>query len=193
MVYFASGGRRRLASSFCRGGVIRATPKQRVNQEIRAPQVRLIDIDGKQIGIVDLRDALNAARERGLDLVEVAPDSQPPVCKLLDYGKYLYEQTRRERDMRRAQREKASELKEIRLRPKTDDYHVGFKVERARKFLKQGFKVRVRILFRGREITHPEIGQELLSRVAEGLEDLAEVEHLPDLEGRTMVMVMAPR
>lgn len=153
--------------------------------------MRLIGEDGKQIGIVPLREALNAARERRLDLVEVAPNANPPVCRIMDYGKYIYERAKREREARKAQ--KTVEVKEIRLRPKTDEYHRGFKVKRAREWLRNGAKVKVRILFRGREITHPEIGYEILKEVAEELSDVGQVEQQPNMEGRTMLMVLGPR
>lgn len=152
--------------------------------------MRVIDDKGEQLGILSLRDALNAARERELDLVEVAPNADPPVCRILDYGKYHYTQVKRIREARKSQ--KATEIKEIRLRPKTDDYHTAFKVRRARDFLGQGMKVKVRVQFRGREITHPEIGLEHLREVAEMLSDVAIVEQKPDMEGRTMLMVLAP-
>lgn len=163
---------------------------RRINEEILSPRVRVIDDKGEQLGILSLRDALNASRERELDLVEVAPNADPPVCRILDYGKYHYTMVKRMREARKAQ--KITEIKEIRLRPKTDDYHTGFKVKRARDFLKQGMKVKVRVQFRGREITHPEIGLEHLREVAAALMDLATVEQKPDMEGRTMLMVMAP-
>jgi translation initiation factor IF-3 len=150
----------------------------------------LIDETGKQLGIFPTRDALGIARERNLDLVEVAPNADPPVCRLLEYGKYLYEKTKREREARRAQ--KTVEVKEIRLRPKTDDYHAGFKIKQARRWLAEGAKVKVRVLFRGREITHSEIGREALSKVAAELQDVAIVEQEPGMEGRTMLMLLAP-
>lgn len=138
-----------------------------------------------------LREALNAARERNLDLVEVAPNANPPVCRIMDYGKYIYERAKREREARKAQ--KAVEVKEVRLRPKTDEYHRGFKIKRAREWLENGAKVKVRILFRGREITHAEIGREILREVAEQLADVAQVEQQPNMEGRSMLMVLGPR
>ena len=162
-----------------------------MNEQIRAREVRLIGEDGKQIGIVPLREALNAARERNLDLVEVAPNANPPVCRIMDYGKYIYERAKREREARKAQR--TVEVKEIRLRPKTDEYHRGFKIKRAREWLENGAKVKVRILFRGREITHAEIGREILREVAEQLSDVAQVEQQPNMEGRSMLMVLGPR
>jgi translation initiation factor IF-3 len=143
------------------------------------------------MGIVALRDALNAAREQSLDLVEVAPGASPPVCRILDYGKFQYTQMKRQREARKTQ--KAIEIKEIRLRPKTGDYHVGFKMKRARRFLAEGMKVKVRIQFRGREISYPEIALQQLREVAEELADVADVEQKPDLDGRSMLMVMVPK
>jgi len=152
--------------------------------------VRVVDDEGEQLGILSLRDALNAAREKGLDLVEVAPNASPPVCRILDYGKWQYAQERRQREARRGQ--KTVEVKEIRLRPKTSEHHTGFKVERARRFLSKGMKVKVKVQFRGREITHPEIALEQLKEVAGLLADVAVVEQHPDLDGRSMLMVLAP-
>jgi translation initiation factor IF-3 len=176
-------------SSHRRGELI-STATQHVNEKIRAREVRLIDETGKQLGIFPTREALSMARERNLDLVEVAPNAEPPVCRLLDYGKYIYEKAKREREARRAQ--KTVEVKEIRLRPKTDDYHAGFKLKQARRFLAEGSKVKVRVLFRGREITHPEIGRDILSKVAEDLQDVAVLEQEAGMEGRTMLIVLAP-
>ncbi|MBS1251749.1 MAG: Translation initiation factor IF-3 [Anaerolineales bacterium] len=161
----------------------------RTNYQIRSREVRLIAEEGGQIGIVSLREAMHAARAAGLDLVEVAGQADPPVCRLMDYKKFLYEKQKKEKEARQAQR---TEVKEIRLRPKTDDYHLGFKVKQARGFLEEGAKVKVRILFRGREITHPEIGRELLRKVAEQLGDIAQVDSRPKMQGRTMLMVLSP-
>jgi translation initiation factor IF-3 len=164
--------------------------RQRVNEAIRANEVRLIGEEGDQLGIFPLREALAIAREHNLDLVEVAPQADPPVCRLLDYGKYAYERARRAREARKAQ--KPVEIKEIRLRPKTGEHDINFKVNRMRSFLKEGFKVRVRVLFRGREITYPEIAYEMLMKIAAGLNDVAVVENQPRMEGRSMFMVLAP-
>lgn len=153
--------------------------------------MRLIGSEGDQVGVVPLREALNAAREAGLDLVEVAPGADPPVCKILDYGKFQYEQMKKQREARKGQ--KTTEIKEIRLRPKTGDYHAAFKVKRARRFLGEGMKVKVRIQFRGREISYPEIAMEQLREVAEELSDIAEVEQMPNMDGRSMLMVLAPK
>jgi len=142
------------------------------------------------IGIVPIREALSMARERGLDLVEVAPNSDPPVCRLMDYGKFLYEKSKRERKARKAQR--SVDVKEIRLRPKTGEHDVDFKVRDARRFLQQGYKVKVRVRFRGREITYPEIAREQLAEIAERLSDVAVVESTPRMEGRSMLMILSP-
>lgn len=185
--YFDS---RNSALILTRGGKI-SKPDYRINEQIRAREVRLVGEDGNQIGVVPLREALNAAREQRLDLVEVAPNAKPPVCRILNYGKYTYERTKREREARKAQ--KTIEVKEIRLRPKTDDYHRGFKVKRAREWLKGGAKVKVRILFRGREITHPDIGWDILRGISEELSDIGQVEQRPSMEGRTLLMVLGPK
>jgi translation initiation factor IF-3 len=153
--------------------------------------VRLIDADGHHVGIVPLSEALDQAQEVDLDLVEVSPNADPPVCKIMDYGKFLYEKAKREREARRAQ--KQIEVKEIRLRPKTSDHHRSFKVRNARRWLEEGMKVKVRIRFRGREFHYPEIAQELLSSIAEELSDIGVVEQRPNMEGRTMLMVLAPK
>jgi translation initiation factor IF-3 len=136
------------------------------------------------------RDALAIAEEQELDLVEVAPNAEPPVCRLMDYGKYLYEKQKRERESRKAQ--KQIEVKEVRLRPKTDEHDIQVVLTKIRKFTKEGAKVRVRIRFRGREIYHPEVAQELLDRVAEDVSDVTTVEARAILDGRSMVMVLAP-
>lgn len=164
--------------------------ENRINHEIRIEEVRLIDETGKQLGIYPTREALRMAQDRGLDLVEVAPNARPPVCRILAYGKYMYERSRREREARKAQ--KQSEVKEIRLRPKIAEHDVMVKVKRARQFLADGAKVRVRVRFRGREITHKEIAKELLDRIAEQMSDVAIIEQRPAMEGYTMLMILAP-
>jgi translation initiation factor IF-3 len=150
----------------------------------------VIDETGKQLGIYPTREALRMAHERGLDLVEVAPNANPPVCRFLDYGKFMYERAKREREARRAQ--KQVDVKEIRIRPKIADHDVMVKTNQARDFLAEGAKVRVRVRFRGREITHQEIARELLDRIAEQMSDVAVVEQRPMMEGNTMLMVLAP-
>ncbi|MGD8463867.1 MAG: translation initiation factor IF-3 [Anaerolineae bacterium] len=162
----------------------------RTNEGIRAPQLRVIDSDGKQLGILPRREALRLAEERSLDLVEVAPNAEPPVAKLMDFGKYQYEKAKREREARKARKE--IEVKEIRLRPKTGEHDVGFKMRQARDFLESGAKVKVRIRFRGREITHLDVARRQLDRFANELADVSVVEQRPGFEGRTMLMILAP-
>jgi translation initiation factor IF-3 len=162
----------------------------RINEGIRAPEVRLIGPDGQNVGVVPLREALQIAVEANLDLVEIAPNSDPPVCRVLDFGKFLYEKAKKDREARKAQTK--IEIKEIRMRPKTSEHHRSFKVRNARRWLTEGKKVRVRIRFRGREITYPEIALEDLRGIAQELADVGLIEQAPSMEGRTIFMVMAP-
>lgn len=162
----------------------------RVNEQIRVPEVRLIGPEGQNMGVVSISDALRIAQAANLDLVEVAPNSVPPVCRVLNYGKFLYEKAKKEREARKAQTK--IEVKEIRLRPKTSDHHRSFKIRDARRWLTEGKKVRVRVRFRGREITYPEIALENLQSIATELSDVGLVEQAPSMEGRTIFMVMAP-
>ncbi|MCX8062218.1 MAG: translation initiation factor IF-3 [Anaerolineales bacterium] len=162
----------------------------RVNEAIKVPQVRLIGPQGENIGVVPIEEAQRIAHEAELDLVEVAPNAEPPVCRVMDFGKFIYERTKKEREARKAQTK--IEVKEIRLRPKTNEHHRSLKVRDARRWLEDGMKVKVRIRFRGREITYPEIALDDLKAVAEDLADIAVVEQAPALEGRTMLMVLAP-
>lgn len=150
----------------------------------------MITDTNENIGVVPIRQALQLASDRGLDLVEVAPNSDPPVCRIMDFGKFQYERAKKDREARKQQ--KTIEVKEIRLRPKTDDHHRSFKVRDARKWLEDGMKVKVRIRFRGREITYPEIARDMLREIADDLQDIAVVEQAPNMEGRTMLMVLAP-
>ena len=167
-----------------------SSTKYRVNKSIRVPQVRLIDATGENIGVVSTDDAYRMAVEADLDLVEVAPNADPPVCRVMDFGKFLYERTKKDREARKAQVK--VEIKEIRLRPKTTEHHRGFKVRDARRWLGQGKKVKVRVRFRGREITYPEIALNDLKEIAEELSDVGVVEQYPSLEGNSMLMVLAP-
>lgn len=162
----------------------------RVNERIRIREVRLIDEAGEQVGIIQTRDALDMARERGLDLVEVAPNAVPPVCRLMDYGKFKYEQSRKERESRRNQH--VIELKEVRIRPKIDEHDLETKGRQAARFLDAGDKVKLTVLFRGREMAHPDIGRGLLDQLADLLRPHGAVESAPRLEGRAMVMFMNP-
>ena len=152
--------------------------------------MRLIDEEGGQIGIIPTREALEMARERGLDLVEVAPNAVPPVCRLMDYGRFRYEQSRRERDSRRHQH--VVRLKEVRIEPKIGEHDLETKGRQAARFLDGGDKVKLSVLFRGRSITHPELGRTLLDQLADQLRDHGTIEQTPRMEGRTMTMHMAP-
>jgi translation initiation factor IF-3 len=167
----------------------------RINEQIRGiNQVRLIVSgpkgENENLGVVSLREAMNIASDRGLDLVEVSPNAEPPVCRVMDFSKFLYERSKRDREARKAQ--KTIEVKEIRLRPKTNEHHLGFKVRDARKWIDEGMKVKVRIRFRGREIDYPQIAREQLEEIATELQDVAVVEQGPSLDGKSMLMVLAP-
>ena len=164
----------------------------RVNEEITAPQLRVIGDDGSQIGIMTPDQALSLADEAGLDLVEVAPDGKPPVCRIMDFGKYMYELRRKERSARKKQH--VVKVKGIRLTPNIDSHDFNFKNQDARRFLEQGSKVRVWVQFKGRSITHREIGQEVLTRFAEELSDIAKIEAEPKMEGpRNLVMLLTKK
>lgn len=167
-----------------------SNPDYRANESIRAREVRLIGADGENHGVVSIQDALRIAEEAGFDLVEVAPNAEPPVCRVMDLGKFIYQRKKKEREARRAQTK--IEVKEIRLRPKTSEGHIQFKVDDARRWLKKGNKVKVRIQFRGREMHYPEIALESLKDVAERLSDVSIVEYEPSREGRSMLMILAP-
>lgn len=170
--------------------VAEISKEQRVNQQIRVREIRLIGADGEQLGVMNPKDALRIAEDAGLDLVEVASNAQPPVCRIMDYGKYKYEQNKKDREARRNQR--TISVKEVKLRPGIEDHDFNTKVRRAEKFLNDGDKVKLTIMFRGREITHPEIGRELCDRVADVLRPVAKVEKQPKVEGRNMTMFLVP-
>lgn len=153
--------------------------------------MRLIDDEGNPLGILTGREALDIARSRGLDLVEVAPTANPPVCKIMDYGRYKYEQSKREREAHKKQH--ASEMKGVRMRPRTDEHDYQFKLRNAVKFLQGGDKVKVTVIFKSREITHPEFARETLNRMAEDIQSVASVEKSPAMEGRTMTMILSPK
>jgi translation initiation factor IF-3 len=162
----------------------------RVNEEIRAKEVRLVGPDGTQIGIKPVEEAQKMADEMDLDLVEVAPQAQPPVCKIMDYGKYRYEQTVKMKEARKKQ--SVVIFKEMKLRPKIDRHDYDIKKKHIERFLNSGFKVKVTIMFRGREMSHTELGEHLLQQMAEELTDIGVVESKPKLDGRNMQMVVAP-
>ncbi|MFO8175549.1 MAG: translation initiation factor IF-3 [Gemmatimonadota bacterium] len=164
--------------------------KVRVNDQIRISPVRLISDEGEQIGIVSLDEARERSAETGLDLVEVAPDARPPVVKLMDYGKFKYEQARAAREAKKKQH--TIQVKEVKFRPGIEEHDYEFKARHARRFLEEGNKVRLTMMFRGRQITHSELGLEVLHRLKEDLGDVGKVESEPSFEGRVMFMVMAP-
>jgi translation initiation factor IF-3 len=163
----------------------------RVNTEIDSRTIRLIDADGEMVGVVSLREGLDMAAEVGLDLVEVSPNADPPVCKILDFGKFKYEAQKKKNEARKKQ--KVIEVKEVKLRPNIDDNDYDVKMRAMRKFLGEGDKVKITLRFRGREMAHQHLGMAVLDRVREQIDDLAKVEQMPRMEGRQMVMIVAPR
>lgn len=165
--------------------------KVRVNFQIRAREIRVIDEDGTQLGILSPDEARSMADARDLDLVEVAPNARPPVCRIMDYGKYRYEQSKKAQEARKKQ--KTVQVKEVKFRPKIDEHDYDFKKNHAIRFLKADDKVKATIMFRGREVTHPEIGEQILNRLRDDLADIADVERPPKLEGYNMVMVLQPK
>jgi len=162
----------------------------RINHRIRVPEVRVI-AEEEQLGVLPTHEALRLAEERGLDLVEISPRAFPPVCRIMDYGKYKYEEAKKKQQAKK--RASTVETKEIKFRPKTEEHDMAFKVKHVRRFLEEGNKVRLAVVFRGREITHPKTGMNVLDRVVELCNDIATVESTPNMEGRRMIMVIAPR
>lgn len=167
-----------------------AERRLRINDMIRVHEVRLISADGRQAGVVSTEQAMDLARDNGLDLVEVSPMARPPVCKILDYGKYKFEQEKRIKESKRKQ--KLGKLKEIRMQPKIEAHDLQFKARQVRQFLEEGNKVKVTIRFRGRELAHTEIGRDVLHRILEILADAAILERRPQMEGRFMSMFLSP-
>lgn len=173
------------------GGELLISKDWRINEDIRVKEVRLVSEDGEQLGIVPIRDAMAIAIEKGLDLVEVAPSAKPPVCRLMDFGKFKFEQSKREKEARKKQ--KIISVKEVKLRPNIEEHDFEVKAKNARRFLSAGDKVKVTIMFRGREITHPDLGEKLSVKLAEQLSDISAVEKTPKVEGKNMVMILTPR
>lgn len=163
----------------------------RINREIRAATVRVIDAEGTQLGILALADALAEAAKGGFDLVEVAPNSTPPVCRIMDYGKFRYQQSKKLQDAKKSQT--VIQIKEIRLRPKTEAHDLQVKIRHVRKFLEQRDKVKITMMFRGREIAYAELGRKIMEAIKESLADGAVIEQHPKLEGRNMIMILAPK
>lgn len=172
-------------------GAARSEKRAAVNHEIRAREIRLIGPDGEQVGVVRRDEALDAARQLELDLVEISPTATPPVCKLMDFGKYQYEQKKRLAEQRKKQVQ--VQVKEIKFRPGTEEHDYQVKMRNVQKFLGEGNKVKLTLRYRGREMAHQELGLELLNRVEEELGDAIQVEHRPKMEGRQLTMVIAPR
>lgn len=162
-----------------------------INEQIKDKEIRVIDSNGEQIGIMPIKKALKLAQEKQLDLVKVAPQAKPPVCRIMDYGKYKYEQSKKEKEARKKQ--KIINIKEIRMSPKIEEHDFQVRVRNAQRFINDGDKVKVTIRFRGREIAHTDLGQEVLEKMAEELRDIALVEKKPKVEGKNMVMILSPK
>ncbi|MBQ7516114.1 MAG: translation initiation factor IF-3 [Schwartzia sp.] len=163
----------------------------RINDEIHIREVRVTSATGEQLGIMPTKEALRLAEEQHLDLVEVAPKAKPPVCRIMDFGKFRYEQQKREKEAKKKQ--KVITIKEVKLRPNIEQHDFEVKLKNALRFVQEGNKVKVTIMFRGREMSHPELGKEVLSRVAEQMKDLVSIERDAKLEGRNMIMILAPK
>lgn len=179
-----------LTKTLRRDRIAKGTKKRyRTNEEIDAAEVRLIASTGEQVGIMPVKEALRRAREEDLDLVEVAPTAQPPVCRMLDFGKFMYDQAKKER---KSKASKAAELKEVRFRPKTGQHDIDSKIHSVKKLLEGGDKVKVTVIFRGREIIHPQLGKEILEKVIESASDQGKVERSMMMEGHTMNVILSP-
>ena len=166
----------------------------RINDRILSREVRVINLEGEQLGIFPIAEALNIAREASRDLVEVSPNASPPVCRIMDYGKFKYEQSKKTYQAKKKKHvPRVTHIKEIKVRSKTEEHDLQFKIRHIKKFLTQGDKAKITLIFRGREITHPERGQEVMNRIAEEIEDVGVVENPAKLEGRNMVMLLAPK
>ncbi|MFV2033678.1 MAG: translation initiation factor IF-3 [Halocynthiibacter sp.] len=162
----------------------------RVNDRIRAPEIRLIGAEGENVGVVSPAQGMAMADDAGLDLVEISPNAAPPVCKIMDFGKFKYEQQKRESEARKKQ--KIIEIKEVKFRPNTDIHDFEVKMRNVRKFLENGDKVKISLRFRGREMAHQDLGRKLLERVADDIEDIGKIENMPKMEGRQMIMMIGP-
>ncbi|MFH1625946.1 MAG: translation initiation factor IF-3 [Pseudomonadota bacterium] len=162
-----------------------------INEKIRSPQVRVISSEGNQLGIMPLKEALGIAREEDLDLVEVAPNSNPPVCRIMDYGKFKYKQSKKVHDAKKSQT--TFQVKEVRVRANTEEHDLQFKLRSIKRFLETGNKAKISVIFRGREISHREMGAQMLDRIAEQVKDIGVVEQRPKLEGRNMAIIIAPK
>lgn len=162
----------------------------RVNRQIRAVNVRVIDKDGKQVGVIAIQRAMSLAEAAGLDLVEISPNANPPVCKIIDYGKFRYQQTKKEKENKKTQHQ--VKIKEIKVKPNTDQHDLQFKLKHAREFIEKGNKVRITCMFRGRQMAYPDIGKKVIQQLIDGLADIATAEGTPKLMGRNMSVTLAP-
>ena len=170
---------------------VKAIKELRINEEIRAREVRLVGDNSDDTAVISLNEAMNQAMNQGMDLVEISPNAKPPVCRVMDYGKYRFEQVKKEKEARKNQ--KVTQLKEVKFRPNIEDHDFNTKIKNAERFLKDGDKVKVTIMFRGREVTHPNLGRVLCERAAEVLADLAVVEKPAKMEGRNMTQILVPK
>jgi translation initiation factor IF-3 len=166
-------------------------PPVRINERIRVPEVRVIGEEGEQLGVMDVRDAIRAARDKGLDLVEVAPNADPPVCRIIDFGKYQYEAKKKANEAKKKQ--VTITVKEVKFRPATDDHDYDYRMKHAREWLQDGDKVKATIWFRGREMTHRELGARILEKLEQDLADVGEVEARPRMEGNQMFIILGPK
>jgi translation initiation factor IF-3 len=162
----------------------------RINREIRAKEVRVIDPEGKQLGILPVFEALRLATNYDLDLVEVSPKSEPPVCRIMDYGKFKYQQSKKAHDAKKKQA--VVHIKEVKMRPKTEEHDFQFKLRHIERFLKEGNKTKVTVVFRGRELAHPDLGKNMLARITEEAKEWGKVEQSPKFEGKNFIMILAP-
>jgi translation initiation factor IF-3 len=183
-----TGPARFRSTSFVRTAI--NNERTRVNQQIRISPVRVVNPEGEQLGILPIERALEIAEEMNLDLVEVAPMARPPVCRIMDYGKFKYEEQRKTREARKKQQH--VQIKEVKMRPGIEGHDFDFKIRHARRFLEEGNKVKLTMMFRGRQMAHPEIGRQVLQRVVEEVSEVGKVESSPSMEGRSMTMVLAP-
>lgn len=167
--------------------------KLRVNEKITSKEVRVINREGTQIGIFSLSEALKIAGEEGYDLVEVSPNASPPVCRIMDYGRFKYQQSKKFHQAKKKHVQSITHIKEIKIRPQTEEHDFQFKMRHIKRFLSHGDKAKISLIFRGREITHPEFGKELLDRIVEEIQDIGVVEQPAKLEGRNMTMLLAPK
>ncbi len=166
-------------------------PEHRINEQIRAAEVRVIGEDGEQVGVLTLADAIQKAQESGVDLVEISPDASPPVCRIIEYGKFLYQKEKKLKEAKKKQ--KVIEVKEMKFRPKIDDHDFDYRIKRIREFLEEGDKVKITVRFRGRELAHSQLGYDLVNRIVEKIQDIAEPERMPKFENRSIGVVISPK